>query len=201
MIAHLRGYVARQGENWAVIDVGGVGYLIHASARTLRQLPGQGEAVEILTTMQVSEEQIRLYGFIDVAEQRTFTLLQTVQGVGTRVALGVLGVIGPDGLAAAVMAGDKAALTKAPGVGARLAARILAELKERMVDLASSPAPTNAASAPAGGERGDDALAALANLGFGRSEAFVALGRVRARLGADAAIDLLIRESLKELTH
>ncbi|WP_322112126.1 Holliday junction branch migration protein RuvA [Arboricoccus pini] len=184
-----------------MIDVAGVGYLIHASARTLRQLPSHGEAVEILTTMQVSEEQIRLYGFIDEAEQRTFALLQTVQGVGTRVALGVLGVIGPDGLAAAVMAGDKAALTRAPGVGARLAARILAELKERLVDVASISAPTGTVAAPPGGESGDDALAALVNLGFGRSEAFLALGRVRSKVGGDAAIDLLIRESLKELTH
>lgn len=202
MIAHLRGRLARQGDDWAVVDVGGVGYLVQASARTLRGMPAQNEAVELRTTMVVSEEQIRLYGFVDEAEQRAFTLLQTVQGVGARVALSLLGVAGPDGLSTAVMTGDKTALTRAAGVGARLAARIVAELKDRIGDLPGGPGAAAAAAAiPDAATAADDALAALLRLGFGRSEAVLALGRVRAKAGEDAPTDLLVREGLRELTR
>jgi Holliday junction DNA helicase RuvA len=199
MIALLRGRIAAQAEDHVVIDVQGVGYLVHASARSLRRLPGQGEAAELLIETQVSDESIRLYGFTDEAERACFRLLQTVQGVGARVALSVLGVVGPDGLAAAVAAGDRAALTRAAGVGARLAGRILAELKDRVLDLPGLDGPTPAPAEP-GGAAGDDALAALVRLGFARADAYMALERVRGRLGQDAALDSLIRESLRELT-
>ena len=189
MIAHLRGRVARHDEDGAIVDVQGVGYLVHASARTLRRLPAVGEAVELLTELHTTEETMRLYGFIDEPERSCFRLLQTVQGV-----------LGPDGLAAAVASGDKAALSQAPGVGARLAARIAAELKDRLVGVAVAPGlPATAAGVPA--EAVDDALAALVQLGFGRAEAFASLGRVRARLGDTAALDAVLRESLKELAR
>lgn len=198
MIAHLRGRVARVAEDTAVIDVAGVGYLVHASARTLRRV-SPGEAVELLTELHLSDETMRLYGFLDEAERGCFRLLQTVQGVGSRVALSVLGTLGPDGLAGAVASGDRAALTRAAGVGARLATRITTELKDRLDGLSTGlPTHPEAASATGGGA-GEDALAALVNLGFGRTEAFMAVGRVRSRLGESAGLDELIRESLKEL--
>jgi Holliday junction DNA helicase RuvA len=200
VIAQLRGRVARHDEDAAIVDVQGVGYLVHASARTLRRLPAVGEPVELLTELHITDETMRLYGFTDEAERSCFRLLQTVQGVGSRVALSVLGVLGPDGLAAAVASGDKAALSRAPGVGARLAARITAELKDRLGGIAIAAALP---AAVAGIREGvpDDALAALVQLGFGRAEAVASLGRVRARLGDAAALDALLRESLRELAR
>ncbi len=134
MIARLRGRVDSVGEDHAVVDVGGVGYLVACSARTLGALPGAGEAVDLHVETQVRAESITLYGFRDPTERAWFRLLQTVQGVGARVALGVLSVLTPETLARAVAAQDKAALTRASGVGPRLASRIVAELKDRLVD-------------------------------------------------------------------
>ena len=134
MIARLRGRLDSLGEDHAVVDVGGVGYLVACSARTLAGLPGTGEAVDLHVETQLRAESITLYGFRDPAERAWFRLLQTVQGVGARVALGVLSVLTPDQLARAVAAQDKAALTRASGVGPRLASRIVAELKDRLVD-------------------------------------------------------------------
>jgi Holliday junction DNA helicase RuvA len=201
VIALLRGRVARQGEDHVVLDVQGVGYLVQASGRSLRHLPAEGEAVEMLIDLHLSDETIRLYGFIDDAERDCFRLLQTVQGVGARVALSVLGAVGPDGLAAAVAAGDRAALTRAPGVGARLAARILAELKERLGEIRATPAGAIPMAAAAPGTPEGDAAAALARLGFGRSEIAIALSRVRGRLGDGIGLDALVREGLKELSR
>ena len=139
MIALLRGRVARQGDGQAVIDVNGVGYLVHASARTLSRLPGGSEVVELLVETQVRDDSIVLFGFADDGERAWFRLLLTVQGVGSRVALSLLGALGPDALATAVMAQDKAALSRAPGIGSRLAGRIVAELKDRMGDIPAGP--------------------------------------------------------------
>jgi holliday junction DNA helicase RuvA len=201
VIAHLRGRVARQGEDHAVIDVQGVGYLVLASARSLRRLPGSGEAVELLTDMHVADDAIRLYGFIDEPERAAFRLLQTVQGVGARVALAILGTLGPDGLAAAVAAGDKAALARSPGVGARLAARVTAELKDRLGDMKTTDGIEITAPRPDGtGGPFEDAVAALVRLGFGRPEALLALTRVKGRLGEDLPLNRLIREGLQELS-
>jgi Holliday junction DNA helicase RuvA len=191
VIAMLRGRVARYGEDHAVLDVQGVGYLVHASAHTLRRLDGGGE-VQILVETQVAADAIRLYGFADEAERASFRLLQAVQGVGAKVALSLLGTLGPDGLARAVAAGDKAALARAAGVGARLAARIAAELKDRLGEIA----PPAAVAGPADAAE-DDALAALAGLGFGRGEAVAALARVRPRTSGGLAE--VLREALKEL--
>jgi Holliday junction DNA helicase RuvA len=201
MIAYLRGRVVRVGEDHAVLDVHGVGYLVHASARSLRRLPAQGETAELLIDFHLGEDAIRLYGFVDESERSCFRLLQSVQGVGARVALSLLGAVGPDGLAAAVASADRSALTRAPGVGARLAARIVAELKDRLVDFpgAGGPGPVPAAAMP-GASVDEDALAALVRLGFGRSEGLAAIARVRQRQGAEPRLDALIREALRELS-
>ena len=135
MIARLRGRLDGIAEDHAVIDVGGVGYLVLCSARTLAALPGVGEAVDLHVETQLRAESIALYGFKEPAERVWFRLLQTVQGVGARVALGLLSVLAPDELARAVAAQDKAALSRASGVGPRLAGRIASELRERLVDL------------------------------------------------------------------
>lgn len=198
MIARLRGRLDSRGEDHAVIDVGGVGYLVMCSARTLAALPGAGEAIDLHVDTQVRAESITLYGFREPAERVWFRLLQTVQGVGARVALGLLSVLAPDELARAVAAQDKAALGRASGVGPRLAARIASELRERLVDL---PLPAAAAQAlPAGlAPAAADAVSALINLGYGRSEAHAAIAKAAAALGEQAAVDALIRSGLQDL--
>ena len=199
MIARLRGRLDGIAEDHAVVDVGGVGYLVVCSARTLAGLPGMGEAVDLHIETQVRAESITLYGFKDPAERVWFRLLQTVQGIGGRVALAVLSVLGPDQLARAVAAQDKAALSRASGVGPRLAGRIVSELRERLVDL---PAPLGAvAAAPVTGASGPaaDAISALINLGYGRSEAHAAIAKAAASLGEQAPVDALIRTGLQEL--
>ena len=201
MIARLRGRLDGIAEDHAVVDVGGVGYLVVCSARTLAGLPGTGEAVDLHIETQVRAESITLYGFRDPAERVWFRLLQTVQGIGGRVALAVLSVLGPDELARAVAAQDRAALSRASGVGPRLAGRIVSELRERLVDL---PAPIGAvAAAPLAGASGPaaDAISALINLGYGRSEAHAAIAKAAASLGDQAALDALIRTGLQELAH
>ncbi len=201
MIARLRGRLDSLAEDHAVVDVGGVGYLIACSARTLAALPSAGEAVDLHVETQVRAESITLYGFNDPGERAWFRLLQTVQGVGARVALGVLSVLPPEALARAIAAQDKAALTRASGVGPRLAARITAELKDRLVDFPALGGGLDAgphAIVPAGAAA--DAVSALINLGYGRSEAHAAIAKAAAALGDRAALDALIRAGLQELT-
>jgi Holliday junction DNA helicase RuvA len=200
MIARLRGRLDSRGEDHVVIDVGGVGYLVVCSVRTLAALPGAGEAVDLHVDTQVRAESITLYGFREPAERVWFRLLQTVQGVGARVALGLLSVLAPDELARAVAAQDKKALSRASGVGPRLAARIASELRERLVDLplpaaAELAAPVAGTLAPAAA----DAVSALINLGYGRSEAHAAIAKAAAELGEQAAVDALIRNGLQDL--
>lgn len=197
MIALLRGTVASIGEEAAVVDVGGVGYLVVCATSTLERLPRRGQPVELHTEMQVREDDITLYGFLDPAERVWFRMLQSVQGVGARVALSLLGVLRPEELVTAIALGDRAALTRAAGVGTRLAARIAAELKDRVGGLPTAAAAPAALAVPSGPT--EDALSALVNLGYGRSEAFAALSRIRGRLGDEARVDQLIREGLKEL--
>ena len=201
MIAYLRGRVIATHEDAVVLDVGGVGYLVHCATRTLAGL-GSGEAVELHVETQVREDAITLFGFLDPAECRWFRLLQGIQGVGARTALAVLGVLTPDRLVTAIAAQDRTALTRASGVGAKLAARIVAELKERVGAL---PVAVGRAMAPVGSNptlsgTTEDAVSALVNLGYGRAEAFAAVARCRARLGEGAAVGELVREGLKELS-
>ena len=196
MIAQLTGRVDALADGACVIDVGGVGYLVQASSRTLSALPPSPTAVKLLIETHVREDAILLYGFADSAERDWFRLLTTVQGVGGKVALGILSALAPRDLIGAIAAGDKASLTRAPGVGPRLAIRLLTELRDKAGAMPSSvgvlytPVPRGAP---------DDALSALVNLGYRRPEAQTAVTRVLERLGDGATLDALIRDSLKEL--
>ena len=202
MIAKLTGILDHTGPEGAVIDVGGVGYLVFASARTLGQLPSPGEAARLLVETHVREDHIHLYGFIDAAERDWFRLLTTVQGVGARVALAILSAVAPSDLTLAIVAQDRAMLARADGVGPKLAARIVNELRDKVGGLAL--AATNAAApAPATNEPGvtGDAVSALVNLGYRRAEAFGAVAAASRRLGGDAKVDALIRAGLQELAQ
>lgn len=201
MIAALNGVLDAVTADGAVIDVGGVGYQVFASARTLAALPPPGTPVKLAIETHVREDHIHLYAFLDPGERDWFRVLTTVQGVGARVALAILSVLDPDALATALAAQDKGALTRAEGVGPKLAARILNELRDRAplaAGLAAAMPAAAAAAAPAGSER-TDAISALVNLGYGRSEAFGAVGRAAQALGDAAPVEALIREGLKEL--
>jgi Holliday junction DNA helicase RuvA len=199
MIAQLTGLVDALEDGRCVIDVAGVGYLVHASSRTLAALARPPEAVKLLIETHVREDAIQLFGFNDTAERDWFRLLTTVQGVGPRVALSILSALSPRDLIGAIAARDQASLTRAPGVGARLAARLLTELKDKVGGMPSSPGqPIPAALAQPRGAAGD-ALSALVNLGYRRPEAQATVARVVERLGDNAALDAIIRDSLKEL--
>jgi holliday junction DNA helicase RuvA len=202
VIARLRGRLDALEDGHAVIDVGGVGYLVACSTRTLAALPRPGEPVDLLIETQVRDDSITLYGFPTAAERRWFRLLQTVQGVGARVALGILSALGPDELAHAVAAQDKAALARASGVGPRLAGRIASELKDRLSELPGALAgPLPGAAAAALGGPADDAVSALVNLGYGRSDAHAAVAKAAAALGSAAPVEALIRTGLQELAR
>jgi holliday junction DNA helicase RuvA len=199
VIARLRGRLDGIAEDHAVVDVGGVGYLVMCSARTLAALPGLGEAVDLHIETQLRAESLALYGFKEPAERVWFRLLQTVQGVGARVALGLLSVLAPDELARAVAAQDKAALSRASGVGPRLAGRIASELRERLVDLPLPGAALDTVPIVGAAGAAADAVSALINLGYGRSEAHAAIAKAAATLGEQAAAEALIRTGLQEL--
>jgi Holliday junction DNA helicase RuvA len=216
MIAALRGTLDRTAgaDGTVVVDVGGVGYLVFCSARTARQLPGAGETVRLIVETHVREDHIHLYGFIDETERGWFRLLTTVQGVGAKLALAILGALPPDTLLQAILAQDKAALAQAEGVGPRLAARIANELRDKVAGLSLSagtaatangvPVAGAAASTPieAGLPAGAaDAVSALVNLGYRRLEAMQAVGAASRRLGDGATLDALIRAGLKELAQ
>jgi Holliday junction DNA helicase RuvA len=196
VIAKLTGRVESLEDGRCVLDVNGVGYLVHASTRTLAALTTGAIAVLLIET-QVREDAILLYGFADAAEREWFRLLTTVQGVGAKVALGVLSALSPRELIAAITAGDRAALTRAPGVGARLAVRLLTELHDRAGAMPAGTAFSPTLPPPAGPE--SDALSALLNLGYRRPEAQAAVARVASRLGEGVPLQALIRESLREL--
>lgn len=208
MIGKLTGLVDSTGEDWALIDVNGVGYVVFASGRTLGALRGRGEAAALLIETHVREDHIHLFGFMDAAERDWFRLLCTVQGVGAKMALAVLTVLDPSALQQAIAAQDKTALTRANGVGPKLAQRIVSELKEKAGRIgigAAAAAAANGAAAPAAGGAEDadaaDAVSALVNLGYGRSEAFGAVARAARAAGAEGStVESLIKAGLKELT-
>lgn len=197
MIAALSGAVLSCGADQAVIDVGGVGYLVFASRRTLERMPAKGEAVRVLVETHVREDHIHLYGFIEESERAWFRLLTTVQGVGARVALAILSVLSADEIARAIAAQDKATITRADGVGPKLAARITAELKDKVGDITFGVV-TKGADQP-GANASSDAVSALVNLGYGRSEAFGAVTQAAATLGRTASIEALVKAGLREL--
>jgi Holliday junction DNA helicase RuvA len=200
MIALLTGRVDALEDGRCVLDVNGVGYLVHASSRTLAALPQPPAAARVLIETQVREDAIQLFGFADSTERDWFRLLTTVQGVGPRVALSILSALSPRDLITAIAAGDRASLTRASGVGARLAVRLLTELREKAGAMPSSPGISLPATAQPAGVA-SDALSALVNLGYRRPEAQPAVVRVVERLGETAALDVVIRESLRELAQ
>jgi len=205
MIGKLKGIIDSYGEDWVIVDVGGVGYQVYCSSRTLQSLPQAGEAAALSIETHVREDMIRLYGFAGDTERDWFRLLQTVQGVGAKVALAVLGTLKPGDLASAIALQDKAALSRAPGVGKKVAERIVAELRDKapgmsgadpalvhlQADLAESRAPRPVA----------DAVSALVNLGYQQLQASAAVAAAQRNVGEAATTEQLIRQGLKELAR
>jgi Holliday junction DNA helicase RuvA len=203
MIGKLKGTIDSYGEDFIILDVHGVGYLVHCSSRTLQALPGAGEAVELAIETHVREDQIRLFGFTSAAEREWFRLLQTVQGVGTKVALAVLSTLKPADLASAIAMRDKATLTRAPGVGGKVAERIVTELKDKAPALAAvDPAVvrlTGALDERSAPQPLRDAVSALVNLGYGQPLAAAAIAAAARAAGEGADAKSLIRLGLKEI--
>ncbi len=197
MIAHLKGRLEATGIDSAVIDVGGVGYLVGASARTLAAIGPVGEGVMLHTEMLVGEDFIRLVGFASAAERDWFRLLTGVQGVGARVALAILSALEPGDLSRAIAAQDKAMVARANGVGPKLAERIVRELKDKVGGVALGSAGMVAGVAPAAGPAAD-AVSALLNLGFRPAEAAGAVAAAEAELGEGAGLDALVRLALRK---
>jgi Holliday junction DNA helicase RuvA len=193
LIARLSGILAELTADGAVIDVAGIGYQVHASARTLDALGPVGGEVLVLTELQVREDAWTLFGFGSPAERDSFRALTSVQGVGGKVALAILSVLSPDELARAVANDDKAMIGRASGVGPKLAARIANELQGKLGlgGLGGSPSTPRAGAAT-------DALSALANLGFKPAEASAAVAAAQDELGADATLDGLVRLALRK---
>ncbi|RCK48605.1 ATP-dependent DNA helicase RuvA [Thalassospira profundimaris] len=232
MIAKLRGIVDFIGEDHVIIDVNGVGYLVFASRRTLSLMPPVGGDAGLIIETHVREDHIHLYGFADNTEKQWFALLTTVQGVGAKVGLAILSVLSPTDLLRALASQDTTALCRAPGVGAKVATRIVGELKDKAAKLNLGPvaapavapaaapvaetagtktkssrkkaAPVEAAASEApvidDGAIMADAVSALVNLGYGRSEAFGAVGKAAQNAGENRNLDTLIRLGLKELS-
>jgi Holliday junction DNA helicase RuvA len=194
VIAKLRGSLDGFGADFAVIDVGGVGYLVFASSRTLSSLGAIGDEVVLHTEMLVAEDFIRLVGFTSAAERDWFRLLTSVQGVGARVALAILSALSGDELHRAVASGDNAMIARSQGVGPKLAQRIVHELKDKVGSVALGP---GGPAAPVGSQS-QDAISALANLGFRPSEAAAAVAKAEAELGSEASLDALVRLALKK---
>ena len=201
MIGRLRGRVDGRGDNWVLVDVGGVGYLVEGSARMMENLPADGEAVSLAIETYVREDQFRLFGFLSEQERSWFKLLMGVQGVGAKVALAIQSVLSEADLAAAVAAEDKAMVARAPGVGPKVAQRIVQELKDKVPE-----AQFIAAGAVADGVAGEaskalsEAMSALTNLGYQRAKANAALMAARSKLGDEAdSVEVLIRQALREL--
>jgi Holliday junction DNA helicase RuvA len=204
MIARLAGILDSVGPDGAIIDVGGVGYLAFCSTRTIGRLPPPGGAARLLIETHVREDHIHLYGFIDATERDWFCRLTTVQGVGAKLALAILSAVAPDALALAIVAQDKAMLARADGVGPRLAARIVNELRDKIAGLALAAAQSASAgggTAPATNGAIADAVSALENLKIGRAEAYGAVTAASRRLGEGAAVEALITAGLQELAR
>jgi len=205
LIGKLRGVIDSYGEDFVIVDVGGVGYLVHCSSRTLQHLPSVGEAATLSIETHVREDMIRFFGFRSDQEREWFRLLQTVQGVGAKVALAILSTLDSGALATAAATGDKAAVARAPGVGPKLAARIVAELKDKApafgavdpalirlsdaVDDRRAPQPVS------------DAVSALVNLGYAQGQASAAIAAALAQTGEAAEAKTLIRLGLRKLAR
>ncbi|MEO1922197.1 MAG: Holliday junction branch migration protein RuvA [Sphingomonadaceae bacterium] len=196
MIAKLTGTLDDFGADWAIVDVSGVGYLVHCSVRTLEALGARGDAVTVFTDLQVSENDMRLLGFADAGERDWFRLLTQVQGVGSKVALAILSALTTGELRDACASGDAAMVARAQGVGPKLAGRIVNELKDKAGALPGGGGIAGVAASPAGSASAD-AVSALQNLGFKPAVAAQAVARAQEELGEDAGESELIRVALK----
>ena len=204
MIAKLTGKVDKTGDGYAVIDVNGIGYLVYCSNRTLATLADSMAEVSVLVETHVREDHIHLYGFSDESEQACFKLLITVQGVGAKVCLAILSALPPENLVQSIVARDQTAITNTPGVGPKLATRIITELKDKIANI-SLEFPVKPLLG--GGEYADgvnqnfkDAISALVNLGYGRSDAFRVVHQVGLQNTDEASVEVLIKEGLAELS-
>ncbi|WP_137388168.1 Holliday junction branch migration protein RuvA [Rhodoligotrophos defluvii] len=204
MIGKLRGVVDSFGEDWVIIDVQGVGYQVSCSAKTLAGLPRPGEPATLAIETYVREDMIRLFGFTTATEREWFRLLQSVQGVGTRVALALLSTLSPTELANAVAMQDKASIARAPGIGPKVAQRIVSELKDKgpalvLADPGLARLQAAAEANIAGGAAASEAVSALVNLGYAQVQAGQAVASAMAKLGDEARTEQLIRAALREL--
>lgn len=202
MIAKLKGLIDAHGPDWVVIDVNGVGYHVSCSSKTLAALPPQGEFAEIHTEMLVSQDMIRLVGFASVMEREWFRLLQSVQGVGTKVALAILSTLSAHEIGNAIALQDKAMIGRANGVGKKLAERIVLELKDKVPAFTIADASLSKLQAELDAPKptaATDAVSALVNLGYGQSQAGAAVATAMKKGGDDQPTERLIRLALKEL--
>jgi Holliday junction DNA helicase RuvA len=205
MIGKLSGIIDSFGEDHLILDVNGVGYVVTCSSRTLQRLPARGEPASLAIETQVREDAIRLFGFTSDAERDWFRLLQSVQGVGAKVALAILGILSAGELATSIGTQDKTSVARAPGVGPKLAARIVSELKDKAPALAAvDPLVARLAgedAAKSAPRPVQDAISALVNLGYGRPQAAAAVAASLSALGESAEAPALIRRGLKELAQ
>jgi Holliday junction DNA helicase RuvA len=206
MIGKLKGIIEALGDDWVLLDVNGVCYEVHCSPRTLGAMPQVGEAATLAIETYVREDQIKLFGFATDAERAWFRLLQTVQGVGAKVALAILGTLSPQDLANAIALQDKAQVSRSPGVGPKVAQRIVTELKDKIPNMVLSGQPGAALSAvgvelapevPAAA----DAVSALTNLGYAQAQASAAVAAASRKAGEGSETAELIRLGLKELAQ
>jgi Holliday junction DNA helicase RuvA len=203
MIGKLKGIIDSYGEDFVILDVNGVGYLVHCSGRTLQALPAAGDPVTLAIETHVREDQIRLFGFLSDGEREWFRLLQTVQGVGTKVALSILSTLKPADLASAIALRDKAMVARSPGVGPKVAERIVTELKDKAPAYADVDPAVIRLSGAVDERRAPqpvwDAVSALVNLGYGQPQAAAAIAAAARAAGEGADTKSLIRLGLKEI--
>ncbi len=207
MISKLSGILDSVHENYLILDVGGVGYQVYASSSTLAQCVGVGESLSLLIDTHVREDYIHLFGFRSAAEQAWFRLLISVQGVGAKAAMNILTACPPDQICFAIAAGDKAAIQRADGVGPKLAARLITELKDKAGKISPSIAPVNGGEVTVRNRGGEttgvdqDAVSALINLGYQRTDAYTAVMQVKnANDNAELSVGEMIKLALKELS-
>jgi Holliday junction DNA helicase RuvA len=205
MIGKLKGLIDSYGEDFVILDVGGVGYQVNCSVRTMQALPPPGEPATLSIETYVREDQIKLFGFTSDVEREWFRLLQTVQGVGAKVALSVLGTLKPSELAEAIALRDKATVSRAPGVGAKVAERIVTELKDKVPAFSALDPAVVQLSGALEEKRAPrpvmDAVSALVNLGYGQPQAAAAIAAASRNAGEGADTAALIRQGLKELAR
>jgi len=197
VIAKLRGLLDSFGDDWCIIEVNGIGYHVFCSSRTLNNLNGLGEEVTLLIETHIREDHFHLFGFATELERDWFRLVQTVQGVGAKVALAILSAVGPDELSNSIAAQDKTVVGQATGVGPKLATRIIHELKDKVAKFALTPVKLGDGS-PLRSSALGDAVSALSNLGYKQAEAYTAVSKA-INDGADDDVQVLIRLGLKEL--